>query len=68
MVAAGPVYRLPGRKDLGTIELPHLGKALTDGDLGWLYHTGGHVATTADWQALLTMADRQFKERRARAR
>jgi len=64
MVAAGPVYRLVGRKDLGTTELPPLDKALTDGDLGWNYHTGGHVATTADWRAFLTMAERAFKERR----
>jgi hypothetical protein len=64
MVAAGPVYRLLGRKDLGVTELPPLDKALTDGDLGWLYHTGGHVATGADWQAFLAIAARHFKERR----
>jgi hypothetical protein len=63
MVAAGPVYRLLGRKDLGTTELPPLDKALTDGDLGWLYHTGGHVATTADWSAFVVIAARHFKER-----
>jgi len=64
MVAAAPVYRLLGRKDLGVVELPPLDKALTDGDLGWNYHTGGHIATPADWQAFLTMAERRFKERR----
>jgi hypothetical protein len=64
MVAAGPVYRLLGRKDLGVTELPPLDKALTDGDLGWLYHTGGHVATQEDWSAFLSMAARHFKERR----
>jgi hypothetical protein len=64
MVAAGPVYRLLGAKDLGTTELPPLDKALTEGDLGWLYHTGGHVATTADWRAFLVVAERHFKERR----
>jgi hypothetical protein len=35
-----------------------------DGDLGWLYHTGGHVATQADWSAFLTIAERHFKDRR----
>jgi len=64
MVAAGPVYRLLGRKDLGVTKLPPLDKAVTDGDLGWLYHTGGHVATPADWQAFLTMAERHFKAKR----
>jgi hypothetical protein len=53
MVAAGPVYRLLGRKDLGTTELPPLDTALTQGDLGWHYHTGGHTATPADWKAFL---------------
>src|SRR5471030_2274176 len=44
-VAAGPVYRLLGRKDLGVTTLPPLDTALTSGDLGWRYHTGGHAAT-----------------------
>jgi hypothetical protein len=64
MVAAGPVYRLLGAKDLGTTELPPLDKALTDGDMGWLYHTGGHIATTADWRAFFALAERHFKARR----
>jgi hypothetical protein len=63
LVAAGPVYKLVGAKDVGTTELPPLDKALTDGDLGWLYHTGGHIATTEDWSAFLGMAERHFKKR-----
>jgi hypothetical protein len=51
LVAAGPVYRLLGRKDLGTTGLPPLDSPLTGGDLGWHYHTGGHTATPADWRA-----------------
>jgi hypothetical protein len=61
MVAAGPVYRLLGKKDLGVTELPHLDKALIEGDLGWVYHTGGHVATPADWRAFLDFAGRHFQ-------
>lgn len=53
-VAAGPVYRLLGKKDLGVTTLPPLDTPVIDGDLGWHYHTGGHVATRADWQAFLT--------------
>jgi hypothetical protein len=60
-VAAGPVYRLLGRKDLGVAELPPLDTPLTDGDLGWHYHTGGHTATPADWQAFLTFLGKYFK-------
>jgi hypothetical protein len=60
MVAAGPVYRLLGKRDLGATELPPLDKALIDGDLGWVYHTGGHVATPSDWRAFLDFAGRHF--------
>jgi hypothetical protein len=61
-VAAGPVYRLLGRKDLGVSQpQPPLDTPLTSGDLGWHYHTGGHTATPADWQAFLTFLDKYFK-------
>ena len=59
-VAAGPVYRLLGKKDLGTAELPALDTPLTGGDLGWHYHTGGHTATPADWKAFLTFLAKYF--------
>jgi hypothetical protein len=60
-VAAGPVYRLLGRKDLGTTQLPPLDTPLIDGDLGFHYHTGGHVASAADWKAFLEFAGKYFK-------
>ena len=53
VVAAGPVYRLLGKQDVGATELPPLDKPLVSGDLGWHYHTGGHSATPADWGAFL---------------
>ena len=58
--AAGPVYRLLGKKDLGTTELPPLDKALTSGELGWHYHTGGHAATREDWNAFLEFVHKYF--------
>lgn len=61
LVAAGPVYRLLGRKDVGTTELPALDTPLTSGDLGWHYHTGGHTATPADWKAFLEFVGKYFK-------
>jgi hypothetical protein len=61
-VAAGPVYRLLGRKDLGTSALPPLDTPLTTGDLGWHYHTGPHAATPADWRAFLQFLEKYFKE------
>jgi hypothetical protein len=60
-VAAGPVYRLLGKKDLGTSELPPLDTPLISGDLGFNYHTGGHTITPADWQAFLEFADQHPK-------
>lgn len=60
-VAAGPVYRLLGRKDLGTTELPPLDTPLIDGDLGFLYHTGPHSITADDWKTFLNFADRHLK-------
>jgi len=62
-VAAGPVYRLLGREDLGTTELPPLDKPLITGALGFLYHTGGHTITQEDWSAFLDFADRHLKAR-----
>lgn len=62
-VAAGPVYRLLGRKGLGSDRLPALDQPLVEGDLGFLYHTGGHTITPADWQAFLGFAGRTFSRR-----
>ena len=59
-VAAGPVYRLLGKKDLGVTELPPLDTPVTSGDLGWHYHTGGHTATPADWKAFLDFLGKYF--------
>jgi hypothetical protein len=62
-VAAGPVYRLLGRHDLGVTDGPPLDTPLITGDLGFHYHTGGHTITTADWNAFLAFADRHLKPR-----
>jgi hypothetical protein len=61
MVGAGPVYRLLGQRDLGTTELPALDNPLTSGELAFHYHSGGHMAVPADWQAFLDFAERHFK-------
>jgi hypothetical protein len=59
-VAAGPVYRLLGKQDLGTTDMP-LDTPLISGDLGFLYHTGGHSITAEDWKSFLEFADRHLK-------
>ena len=58
-VAAGPVYRLLGRADLGTTEMPAPDVALTAGDLAFRLHTGGHT-DLPDWPAFLDFAARHF--------
>ncbi len=66
MVAAGPVYRLLGGKDLGVTELPPLDSPIITGDLAFHYHSSGHTAVPADWKAFLDFAERHFKESAAR--
>jgi hypothetical protein len=61
MVAAGPVYRLLGKKDLGVTEVPPLDAPITAGDLAFHYHSGGHMAVPADWKAFLDFAERHFR-------
>lgn len=61
MVAAGPVYRFLGKRDLGVTELPPLDKPITDGELAFHYHSSGHTAVPADWKAFLDFAERHFK-------
>jgi hypothetical protein len=59
-VAAGPVYRLLGKKDLGTTKFPPIEKALLDGDLGFRQHGDGH-APAPNWPTFLTFAERYLK-------
>ncbi len=58
-VAAGPVYKLLGKKDLGTSEMPPIDQGLTDGDLAFRQHNGGHT-TGPNWPTFLTFAERYF--------
>ena len=55
--AAGPVYRLLGKKDLGTTEFPPIETALIDGDIGYRQHRGGHTPGP-NWPTFLTFASR----------
>ncbi len=60
-VAAGPVYRLLGQRDLGTVTLPPLDTPVITGELGFHYHTGGHTITPEDWRGFLEFAGRYLK-------
>jgi hypothetical protein len=59
-VAAGPVFRLLGKKDLGTSEFPEVEQALIDGELAFRQHKGGHT-TGPNWPTFLAFADRYIK-------
>ena len=58
-VAAGPVFRLLGKRDLGTTEFPPIETALIDGDLAWRQHSGGHT-TGPNWPTFIVFASRYF--------
>jgi hypothetical protein len=63
VVAAGPVFRLLGKRDLGTPgnyltdPMPPVNTALLDGELAWRQHDGGHT-DGPNWPAFLKWADK----------
>lgn len=62
-VAAGPVFRLLGAKDLGTAgdyrteKMPPVNRGLTDGQLAWRQHDGGHT-DGPNWKYFIPWADK----------
>jgi (4-O-methyl)-D-glucuronate---lignin esterase len=62
-VGADPVYRLLGKKGLGTTEFPQMGTGLMDGDLAFRQHPGGHT-DAPNWPVFIEFADRQFRSRK----
>ena len=61
-VAAGPVFRLLGAKDLGTSDdyrterMPAVNAGLLDGELAWRQHDGGHT-DGPNWTYFIRWAD-----------
>jgi hypothetical protein len=62
-VAAGPVFRLLGAKDLGTSDdyrtakMPPVNEGLLDGRLAWRQHDGGHT-DGPNWKYFIPWADK----------
>jgi lysophospholipase L1-like esterase len=62
-VAAEPVFRLLGAKDLGvsedyrTAKMPPVKVGLLDGELAWRQHDGGHT-DGPNWKYFITWADK----------
>ncbi|HTY63981.1 MAG TPA: acetylxylan esterase [Acidobacteriota bacterium] len=65
-VAAGPVFRLLGAKDLGTSDnymtekMPAVNTGLLDGQLAWRQHDGGHT-DGPNWKYFIPWANKFFK-------
>jgi hypothetical protein len=59
-VAAGPVYRLLGGRDIGRTALPPVDVPIVSGDIGWLYHAGGHSVPATDWRAFMMFVAKYF--------
>jgi hypothetical protein len=57
---AGPVYRLLGKRDMGTSEFPPIETALIDGDVAFRQHSGGHT-DVPNWPTFITFAGRYLK-------
>jgi hypothetical protein len=60
-VHAGPVYKLLGKKDLGTNEFPPIETTLISGDIAFRQHSGGHTVIP-NWPTFITFAERYFKK------
>jgi hypothetical protein len=59
-VAASPVYRLLGRRALDTTQFPPIETSLTEGDLAYRQHAGGHTSYP-NWPIFLDFAQRYFE-------
>lgn len=59
-VAAGPVYRLLGGKDLGATTFPEPKTLIASGDLAFRQHAGGHTAGP-NWPFFLDFAARYLE-------
>ena len=57
---AGPVYRLLGKKDMGTTTFPPIETTLIDGDVAFRQHTGGHTPGP-NWPTFLEFASRYLQ-------
>jgi lysophospholipase L1-like esterase len=64
-VAAGPVFRLLGAKDLGTSDdyrsekMPAVNVGMLDGQLAWRQHDGGHT-DAPNWKYFIPWANKFF--------
>ena len=60
-VAAGPVYRLLGKSDLGTDQWPAAGQPILH-TLSYYMHAGGHGAAPADYEVFLKFLEMHLQQ------
>ncbi|HEX3797869.1 MAG TPA: acetylxylan esterase [Verrucomicrobiae bacterium] len=60
-VAAGPVYRLLGQRDLGATEFPPIETTYITGEIGFRQHKAGHT-DAPNWPTFLKFANKYLKE------
>lgn len=58
-VLAGPVYELLGKKGLGAEEFPPQETSLTEGDIAFRQHSGGHTVVP-NWPYFIKFAEKYF--------
>src|SRR3954469_7909395 len=61
-LGADPVYRLLGKKGLGTTEFPKMETGVMDGDLAFRQHAGPHT-DAPNWPVFIDFAGRQFAKK-----
>jgi hypothetical protein len=61
-VAAGPVYKLLGKKDLGTAEFPKVETGLLNGDIAFRQHSSGHTPGP-NWPYFIEFASGYFNSK-----
>jgi hypothetical protein len=59
-VAAGPVYRLLGKRAVDATEFPPIETPLIEGELAYRQHAGGHTSYP-NWPVFLDFAQRYFE-------
>lgn len=57
--AAGPVYKLLGKKDMGTTEFPALEQGVLQGEIAFRQHSSGHTPTP-NWPTFFDYASKYF--------
>jgi len=62
---AGPVYKLLGKRDLGSAEFPPMETSLIDGDVAFRQHAAGHT-DAPNWPVFLRFASRYLSVSTAR--